>query len=64
MQIVEAAAPTMLDYSVGFVKAVIMSNSGPAPEIDAVLGGSGVLVTANGRNAILRACFKNGRCQS
>lgn len=55
MRLVEAAAPAILDYSVGFVKAVTMSNSGPEPEFDAVLGGSGVLVTANGRYAILTA---------
>lgn len=55
MPLVEAAAPAILDYSVGFVKAVTISNSGPEPEFDAVLGGTGVLVTANGRYAILTA---------
>ena len=55
MRMVEQAAPGILDWTVGFVKAVIIDDSQPEPEMDAVLAGTGVLVVAGDRHGILTA---------
>jgi len=55
MRLVEQAAPGILDWTVGFVKAVIIDDSQSEPEMDAVLAGTGVLVAAGGRHGILTA---------
>jgi hypothetical protein len=51
MSIVEMVAPDLTDLTVGFVKAIEKSKG----DYDGILAGSGVLVTGNGRHAILTA---------
>jgi hypothetical protein len=51
MRLVETVAPDLTDWTVGFVKAIETSKD----NYDGVLAGSGVLVTGNGRHAILTA---------
>jgi hypothetical protein len=55
IRLVKVAEPSLLDWTVGFVKAVERAGAGAEETVDAVLAGTGVLVTANGRHAILTA---------
>ncbi len=55
MSAVEIARADLADWTIGFVKAIKTSRSGDKEVFAGVLAGSGVLVTANGRHAILTA---------
>lgn len=55
MSLVETARADLADCTVGFVKAIRTSKPGDEETFEGVLAGSGVLVTANGRHAILTA---------
>jgi hypothetical protein len=55
MPLVDEARDPLLDWTVGLVKAVPAKRPPDEPPFDAVLAGSGVLVTAKGRHAILTA---------
>jgi hypothetical protein len=55
MLLVGEAEAALLDFTVGFVKAIEKVKLGSEKEIDAVLAGSGVLVTGHDRYAILTA---------
>lgn len=55
MPFVKEASSIALDWTIGFVRPVQVSSGKGPPSIDAGLGGSGILVEANGHHAILTA---------